>query len=130
VACSFSRIFWYQLFWKFGLHSLAPSRLPPPSCVGGRKFQMWFQVLPEKVLTPLSSWVLGRFGIIGTDVSSMVCLHASPLSLLWQMRREVVGKQLGRRAYVLWLPLQLLPRVVCWFFHMVNTFLYAIFWPP
>jgi hypothetical protein len=76
---------------------------------------MWFQVLPEKVLTPLSSWVLGLFGIIGTDVSSMDCLHASSLSLLWQMRREVFGKQLGRRAYVLWLPLQLLPRVVCWF---------------
>jgi hypothetical protein len=74
---------------------------------------MWFQVLPEKVLTPLSSWVLGT---IRTDVSSMDCLHASPLSLLWQMRREVVGKQLRQRAYVLWLPLQLLPRVVCWFF--------------
>jgi hypothetical protein len=24
VACSFSRVFWYQLFRKFGLHSLAP----------------------------------------------------------------------------------------------------------
>jgi hypothetical protein len=24
VACSFSRIFWYQLLRKFGLHSLAP----------------------------------------------------------------------------------------------------------
>jgi hypothetical protein len=45
----------------------------------------------------------------------MDCLHASPLSLLWQMRKEVVEKQLGQRAYVLWLPLQLLPRVVCWF---------------
>jgi hypothetical protein len=91
----------------------------------------YHKVLPEKDLTPLSSWVLGLFGSIGTNVSSMDCLHASPISLLWQMRREVVGKQLGRRAYVLWLALQLLPRVVCsFFFHMMNSFLYAIFWPP
>jgi hypothetical protein len=80
----------------------------------GRSFRCGFRSY-QKRLTPLSSWVLGLFGIIGTVVSSMDCLHASPLSLLWQMRKEVVEKQLGQRAYVLWLPLQLLPRVVCWF---------------
>jgi hypothetical protein len=84
-------------------------------------------VSPEKVLTPLSSWVLGLFGSIGTNVSSMDCLHASPISLLGQMRREVVGRQLGRRAYVLWLPLQLLPRVVCCFFLSQDEFFFVCY---
>jgi hypothetical protein len=59
-------------------------------------------------------------------------LLASPISLLGQMRREVVGRQLGRRDYVLWLLLQLLTRVVCCFFsfHRMSSFLYAILWPP
>jgi hypothetical protein len=76
---------------------------------------MWFRVLLEKALTPFSSWVLGLYGPIRIDVSLMECLQASPQSLLWRMRREVVGKQLGQRAYVLWLPIQLFPRVVLWF---------------
>jgi hypothetical protein len=36
VACSFLRIFWYQLFWKFGLHSLPPAGCHLlPMLVGG-----------------------------------------------------------------------------------------------
>jgi hypothetical protein len=35
VACSFSRIFWYQLFRKFGLHSLAAGCHLLPMLVGG-----------------------------------------------------------------------------------------------
>jgi hypothetical protein len=79
-------------------------------------------VSPEKALTPSLSWVLGLFGFIGTNVSSMDCLLASPISLLGQTRREVVGRQLGRRAYVLWLLLQLLPRMVCCLFLSHDEF--------
>ena len=55
VACSFSRIFWYQLLRKFGLHSLAPQ-----SAV--TSFWSWWEEvsdvvsgLTKKVLIPLSS---------------------------------------------------------------------------
>jgi hypothetical protein len=84
-------------------------------------------VSPEKALTPLLSWVLGLFGFIGTNMSSMDCLLASPISLLGQTRREVVGRQLGRRAYVLWLLLQLLPRVVCCLFLSHDEFFFVCY---
>jgi hypothetical protein len=55
VACSFSRIFWYQLLRKVGLHSLAPQ-----SAV--TSFWSWWEEvsdvvsgLTKKVLIPLSS---------------------------------------------------------------------------
>jgi hypothetical protein len=88
VACSFSRIFWYQLVQKFGLHSLAPQSAATSFLSWWEEIQIWFRVLQEKALTPLPSWVLGLFGTIRIDVSSIDCLHASPLSLLWQMRRS------------------------------------------
>jgi hypothetical protein len=127
VACSFSRVFWYQLFWKFGLHSLAPQ----PAVTS---FMNWWEEVSEVVsgvtrkglnsLIILGAWTIW---IHRNKCVSMDCLLASPISLLGQTRREVVGRQLGRRAYVLWLLLQLLSRVVCCLFLSHDEFFFVCY---
>jgi hypothetical protein len=126
VACSFSRVFWYQLFRKFGLHSLAP--LPAVTSLN------WWEEVSEVVSgvtrKGLNSLIILGAWTIWIHRNKCVFDGLSPCLtyiLAWADEEEVVGRQLGRRAYVLWLLLQLLPRVVCCLFLSHDEFFFVCY---